>query len=178
MDNIITISVPEFGPYIAQHPVYRSCSVVGMTHAKNANSPVLHEYLHIILRDRSGRWLRILVERQANQDQVIIGLWPWVSPGRSLGSSRVGSSSWKDKKPAPLLMRYVPFEPPVSLDYLVQVLLAVHRRRPKYHLLTANCFWYANAVFEVLRGKNKAQHFVWYIFKGIFAVSVVKVGVL
>jgi hypothetical protein len=30
--------------------------------------------------------------------------------------------------------------------------LEVHRRQPEYHLLSYNCYWYSNAVFQIFRG--------------------------
>ncbi|KAF8951873.1 hypothetical protein BDZ97DRAFT_2084047 [Flammula alnicola] len=164
------IPVTSFGAYLAQNPnPYRDCDVISVTHSKNLNSPVLHEYLHLIIRHRpSNSWRRLLVERQTNQDQVIVGLWPWV-PGRRSGSSGSSGSSGNNGLPLPLLMRNLRFNS-VSLQSVASILLHVHRQRPQYHLVNANCFWYADAVFQILGGApGGSQYHQWpYIaFRGL-----------
>ncbi|KAG5634682.1 hypothetical protein H0H81_001122 [Sphagnurus paluster] len=146
----LAVPVTNFGAYLDQYPkIFRDCDVISVTHSKNLDSPVLHEYLHLIIRHRpSNAWRRLLVERQTHQDQVIIGLWPWVTrqgSGRSSGA----------QLPLPLLMRNLRFVS-LNLQTVAKILLYVHRQRPEYHVVTANCFWYADAVFEILRNAGQS----------------------
>lgn len=150
------IPVTSFIAYIAQKP-YCDCDVISVTHSKDLKSVVLHEYLHLIIRHKpSNAWCRLLVERQTNQDQVIVGYWPWVP----VPAGPVASRSSGKQLPLPLLMCNLRLKS-LSLQFVANILLAVHRLQPKYHVLFANCFWYAGAVFEILRGTSGSQYRDW-----------------
>lgn len=183
--SVETISVISFTEYLSKHPdPYADCDVISVTHSKNLNSYVLHEYLHIIIRHRpSNRWRRLLVERQL-QDQVIIGFWPWVagtdapfSFGISGSSASSGSSSGGGV-PLPLLMRNLRFDS-LNLQSVAKILLEVHLQHPKYNIITANCYWYSDTVFQIIRGVPGAQYheWEWIAFRAKpFAPSKAKVG--
>ncbi|KAJ2928590.1 hypothetical protein H1R20_g8504, partial [Candolleomyces eurysporus] len=86
---VTTVPIVNFLDYLSQNPdPYNDCDVISVTHAKNLDSRVKHEYLHLIIRHRiTNRWRRLIAERQNTQDQVIIGFWPWVDQGGSASSS-------------------------------------------------------------------------------------------
>ncbi|KIM47342.1 hypothetical protein M413DRAFT_23558 [Hebeloma cylindrosporum] len=107
-------------------------------------------------------WRRLLVERQLHQDQVVIGLWPWVDGRRSGGKNN-------NRLPLPLLMRNLRFNS-LSLPFVANILLSVHHQRPQYNLVRANCFWYADAVFQILRAApDGPQYHQWpyVVFRGL-----------
>jgi len=168
------IPITRFASWLDSQPVLKRCQVIGVTHSKNVNSKVLHEYLHIILRsENTGKWIRILVERQKEQDQVIIGFWPWVveqqASAVSSGSSS-GSSGPSNKIPLPLLMRHTYFRPSLTLDYVTRAFVYVHNKAPDYTLFKYNCFWYSNAVYMLLRGKRPSTiQWKWIVWRKHFA---------
>ncbi|PPR07879.1 hypothetical protein CVT24_005616 [Panaeolus cyanescens] len=162
-----TVPVTQLHEYFDKFSLFDRCDVISVTHSKNLRSVVLHEYLHVIIRDkRNNHWLRLLVERQTNQDQVIIGIWPWVDPETGPLSLVVNS-----KAPLPLLMRNLFFQgTPLSLRTVADVLLNVHDKGPEYHFLSTNCFWHSDAVFKILSaapGAPKLTTYGWLVLRGI-----------
>jgi hypothetical protein len=77
-DSERVINVLNWENHITQNPgTYKSCFVRRFTHVKNLESRVLHEYLNVIVEDEAtDTWTRLIVERQTEQDQVIVGRWP------------------------------------------------------------------------------------------------------
>lgn len=167
---VATVPIVNFLDYLSQNPdPYNDCDVISVTHAKNLDSRVKHEYLHLIIRHRTtNRWRRLLAERQNTQDQVIIGFWPWVDQGGSASSS--GPVALGDLEvPNPLLMRNLRFEP-LNLQSVAKVLLEVHRQKPDYNFFFANCYWYSDAVFQIFKGMARGTQYTkwsWLSFKGI-----------
>lgn len=54
--------------------LYERCLVKSITHVKNLDSIVSHEYLQFIVEDQDTSFrTRIIAERQTKQDQVILG---------------------------------------------------------------------------------------------------------
>lgn len=154
MSSPTFISVTNFRTYLAERPdPYKDCDAVSISHCKDMNSKVLHEYLHLIIRHRpSHSWRRLVIERLRDQDQVIIGRWPWVG--------KLGDGGCNDQTYLPLIMRTLRLES-VKLHVIAHVLLTVHRHAPKYNLAFANCFWYANAVFEILKRESGGKVTNW-----------------
>ncbi|KAJ7710291.1 hypothetical protein B0H16DRAFT_1900831 [Mycena metata] len=153
-----TIFVKNLARYIGGTD-YEHCEVIGVTQCKNFNSVVLHEYLHVIIRNPTTRaWCRLLVERQTNQDQVVFGIWPWIAPGSNSGSAIADA-------PLPLPMRHTTFRQPLHMTDLIDMLNRVHNQKPNYHLAFANCFWYADAVYKALTGGVVTREWVWLVFK-------------
>ncbi|KAJ2928560.1 hypothetical protein H1R20_g8507, partial [Candolleomyces eurysporus] len=97
--ELTIVPIVDFLNYLSQNPdPYNDCDVISVTHAKNIDSPVSHEYLHLVIRHQpSNEWRRLLVERQSDRDQVIVGFWPWVqspddssnAPGPSVNQPRL-----------------------------------------------------------------------------------------
>ncbi|RXW13039.1 hypothetical protein EST38_g12816 [Candolleomyces aberdarensis] len=150
--DVTTVPIVNFLDYLSQNPdPYNDCDVISVTHAKNLNSFVKHEYLHLIIRHRpTNRWRRLLAERQRAQDQVIIGFWPWVAKG-----------GWADNS-GPVAS--------VDLQSVAKVLLEVHRQKPDYGIVSAHCYWYSDAVFEIFKGMARGMQYrkwSWLSFQGI-----------
>ncbi|KAJ2928563.1 hypothetical protein H1R20_g8508, partial [Candolleomyces eurysporus] len=166
---VTTVPIVALLEYLSQNPDYNDSDVISVTHAKNLDSRVKHEYLHLIIRDRTtNRWRRLLAERQTTQDQVIIGFWPWVDQGGSASSSGPVASG-DLKVPSPLLMRNLYFEP-LDLQSVAKVLLEVHRQKPNYNFFFANCYWYSDAVFQIFKAMARGMEYrkwSWLVFRGI-----------
>ncbi|PPR03549.1 hypothetical protein CVT24_007597 [Panaeolus cyanescens] len=176
--GVTKVSITKLHDYFRNEGLFDTCDVISVTHSKNLDSKVLHEYLHVIIRNKSTKqWRRLLAERQTNQDQIIVGFWPWVDPKDKTTSffehctsvSSGGSSSGGgSKEPLPLLMRSLAFTS-LSLMTVADLLLEVHEKRPKYHLVTANCYWYSDAAFLAIRGVPggaKSTEWNWLTFRG------------
>ncbi|KIK57130.1 hypothetical protein GYMLUDRAFT_87122 [Collybiopsis luxurians FD-317 M1] len=188
MDSAVeTKSVTELLQYLDGNDNYKDCKVIAVTHSKNMDSLVLHEYLHInIYNEKTRHWRRLIAERQTAQDQVVIGLWPWAQSsllsssagyrGSSSGSSGSSSSSiGGDNQPLPLLLRNMTFKPPLSLNLkdVARVLLHIHHKREKYRFYDFNCFWYADLVFTTLRawGRDSYTEWEWIKYRASALIS-------
>ncbi|KAJ9393958.1 hypothetical protein DTO282F9_9121 [Paecilomyces variotii] len=147
---------------------YDRCFVRRITHVKNLNSALAHEYLQIILEDTGssseGR-TRVLAERQQKQDQVIIGRWSYgtsplspsssshlsgTSAGSSFGSSSSSSSSSGRILPLlPLPLLSLTFDDDnLNVVSLANLLKEVTDRLRGYDLRTRNCYVFAKTVYE------------------------------
>lgn len=149
---------------------YKPIFVRRFTHVKNLGSPVLHEYLHVILEDSStDEWTRVIVERQSEtvvgskaRDQMIVrrwptgtryrehenldGIFPWMKELDDLASSG-GSSGGVGDLPLPLVTRS--FKKGVfGVELLAELVFACHKEHSYYDFWEFNCYWYAALVFE------------------------------
>lgn len=169
MSKAKAVRVVDFFDYLAQNSdPYAECDVISISHSKNADSYVLHEYIHIIIRHKpTGAWRRLIAERQSHQDQVVIGFWDWVPTkgnavpeaekqpampynGDILQLSSSGGSH-EPVEPLPVLLRNLHFAS-LKLLHVAKVLVEVHNRAKKYSILwKKHCFWYADAVYCTLR---------------------------
>ena len=166
-----TVSVPQFIDYLNKHAdVYNGCDVLCISHVKNLKSNVLHEYLHIIIRDAArARWRRLLAERQSEQDQVIIGFWPWTALAMlPRGSSSSSSASSRSTDLLPLIMQNITVHPSSQLwlKDVARVLVEVNREAPSYNVFSKNCFWYADSVFKLLKNRGEVYKWSWIDYMG------------
>jgi len=170
------INVLEWGKKTTQNPnVYKNCFVRHFTHVKDLDSPVFHEYLNVIVENTSNNsWTRLIVERQREQDQVIVGRWPtlkgydakwrpkdcFYKPVIALASSSSSSSSSGDL-PLPLTTRSFQ-KNSCSVKLLARLLKWTHDKHPNYDLLKWNCYWYSYEIFEGVRAPSLNQVFEDY----------------
>ncbi|GIK06642.1 hypothetical protein Aspvir_002292 [Aspergillus viridinutans] len=169
-DSERVINVLNWESHITQHPgTYKNCFVRRFTHVKNLESSVLHEYLNVIVEDEAtDTWTRLIVERQTDQDQVIVGRWSatkgyhenwkpedcfYRSHAVAIGSS--GSSSGNSSGPAgdlPLPLATRSFQKgKFGVKELARLLRKTHELHPRYSLAWYNCYWYSYKVFEGVR---------------------------
>ncbi|KAJ9227406.1 hypothetical protein DTO271D3_1416 [Paecilomyces variotii] len=146
---------------------YARCFVRRITHVKNLNSSVTHEYLQIILEDTGSSpksRTRVLAERQQAQDQVIIGRWSYgtsplspssshtsgTSAGSSFGSSSSSSSSSGGILPLPLWS--LTFDDDnLNVVSLANLLRKVTDSLGDYGLIFSNCYVFARTVYDSAR---------------------------
>ncbi|KAL6852156.1 hypothetical protein J3F83DRAFT_756753 [Trichoderma novae-zelandiae] len=168
---------------------YSNCFVRRITHVKNLNSDVLHEYLQIILEDTtptSKDRTRVLAERQTKQDQVIIGRWSFgakpsaksllssSSESSSSGSSfleRAGSlfrgafsssSSSSSKGLLPLQLYSLTFDDNnLNVISLAGILRVTSNKMGNYNLLWRNCYVFAKSVYTTAMQMYKCQNNCW-----------------
>jgi hypothetical protein len=168
-----TIQVKDLWEKISLKPhEYENIFVRRFTHVKNLESPVLHEYLHVILEDSStDKWTRVIVERQYEKivgskarDQMIVRRWPAGKGYAELEdlsddfpwdkmeapTSSGGSGGKVGDLPLPLLTRSFNKEV-FNVKLLAWQLLECHKEKQTYDPLRWNCYWYAARVFELHR---------------------------
>jgi len=141
-------------------------SVVRLTHVKNLDNLVWHEYLQVIVRDsHTSKLTRILAERQVANDHVLTGIWPgWKegdTPPDGSGDTRF-----------PLALFTLEFNSnPISLETFVDVLSAVRASKPTYNVVTANCYWFALITYVALYAKYKdtatERRWAWCFYRCI-----------
>ncbi|KAJ8094939.1 hypothetical protein PM082_010155 [Marasmius tenuissimus] len=83
--EVTRVKITEFSDYIRQRPSeYKDCSVITVTHVKDMNNWVLHEYLHVVIwNPHTTSWRRLIAERNDIQDQMCIGEYPWIKSNTS-----------------------------------------------------------------------------------------------
>ncbi|GFF25239.1 hypothetical protein IFM61606_09387 [Aspergillus udagawae] len=165
-DSETVINVLNWENHITQNPgTYKDCFVRRFTHVKNLESRVLHEYLNVIVEDEAtDTWTRLIVERQTEQDQVIVGRWPaskgyhenWKPEDCFYHSHAVAlSSSSSSSGPAgdlPLPLATRSFQKgKFKVNQLALLLRKTHELHPRYNLPLYNCYWYSYKVFEGVR---------------------------
>ncbi|KZT55365.1 hypothetical protein CALCODRAFT_510158 [Calocera cornea HHB12733] len=124
-------------------------TVVRITHVKDLANWVWHEYIQVIVRDSdTSKLIRLIAERQTDNDHLIIGRWKaWKE-----GDTPPDGDGDTNYPLALLTLEFNNTRP--SLETFVWLLSALHDLQPKYNVLTANCYWYALAVYYNL--------FTWY----------------
>ncbi|KAK1244423.1 hypothetical protein MKX07_003222 [Trichoderma sp. CBMAI-0711] len=167
---------------------YSNCFVRRITHVKNLNSSLLHEYLQVILEDAgssSKDRTRVLTERQTEQDQVIIGRWSFGAKpsGKALMSSSSGSSSSgsgffqritslfggsaspsssSSKDLLPLQLWSLTFDDNnLNVIALAEIMRTTSDRMGCYNLVLRNCYVFAKSVYETVLQKYKCQQNSW-----------------
>lgn len=169
---------------------YSNCFVRRITHVKNLNSSVLHEYLQVILEDTgssSKDRTRVLAERQTEQDQVIIGHWSFGAKpsGKALmssssgssssgsgffkriadlfrGSSSSSSSSSSSKELLPLQLWSLTFDDNnLNVVALADVMRATSEKMGCYNLVLRNCYVFAKSIYDTVVQKYQCQQFGW-----------------
>ncbi|KAL7818374.1 hypothetical protein V8C26DRAFT_420219 [Trichoderma gracile] len=164
---------------------YRNCFVRRITHVKNLNSSVLHEYL----QNRT----RVLAERQVNQDQVIIGRWSfgpshkfgltssyglgdsW-EPLQSLPQEFSSSSSSSSAGILPLQLWSLTFQENVlNVIHLAEVIRITSQRLGSYHMVTRNCYIFAKGVYTAIMQRYGCQQTRWrfYYLQGTIPFGVI-----
>ncbi|KZT55366.1 hypothetical protein CALCODRAFT_556465 [Calocera cornea HHB12733] len=118
-------------------------SVVRITHVKDLDSWLWHEYLQIILRDSdNSNLIRIVAERRTDNDHVVIGRWDaWRE-----GTTPPNGDGDTDYPLALFTLEFHKNRPP--LRQFAWLLSAVHDSCPEYNIVTANCYWYALTVYS------------------------------
>ena len=185
------VEVLAWGNEISNNNKNKNCFIRRFTHVKNVGSTLLHEYLNVIVVDEStNKWTRLIVERQTNQDQVIIGRWDtfenydekwkpqdcfYQSYTSSSGSNYSSGGEVKDF-PLPLITRS--FEKGCfQLRNLASMLEKFHNQHPKYNLFQWNCYWFSRSIFDGVSIKLKfVDHkWAWFSWRGKkLAITVVK----
>ncbi|XHG00874.1 hypothetical protein AWENTII_004289 [Aspergillus wentii] len=168
---------------------YESCFIKSITHVKNLNCPVLHEYLQVevLYLPIKQKRTRLIAERVKDKDQVISGNRNWTSgdepspmffstsgqagswaseelhSGSSSSSSgHNGSNVSKSKRPLPLYT--LKFERKrFPIVGLALVLRTVSEVLGGYHFLYRNCYVFARVAYECCKelygGTQKKRKF-------------------
>jgi hypothetical protein len=174
-------NVLSWESFINQNPaIYQNCFVRRITHVKDLNNTVLHEYLQVIVEDNSSKFCtRLIAERLRPRDQVTIGQWEpfdhyqenwtpedcYYQPSELAVSSAISSSGSSNKSsevlPLPLLTRSLP-KGLLSVQKFAKLLGNAHRERPKYNFPVYNCYWYAECVYEGVRAvQPPLTDYIW-----------------
>ncbi|KAL1871188.1 hypothetical protein Plec18167_007122 [Paecilomyces lecythidis] len=150
--------------------VYQNCFVRRITHVKDLNNRVLHEYLQVIVEDKSSKFCtRLIAERLQQRDQVTIGRWKpfdhyqekwspedcYYHPLELAATSEISSSGSSSSKslevlPLPLLTRSLPKDD-LSVQRFANILGKAHWEHPDYNFIVYNCYWFSECVYEGVR---------------------------
>lgn len=126
--------------------------IVSLTHVKNLDSSLAHEYLQIIMITPKGRE-RVIVER-TDPDQFVFN-GQWKKPGGFFGSG-IGLPDpfnlAKSDLPLPLYSLQWDEQNAPTFYQLAQICKSIHDQFPEYDLLRQkHCYWYALAVYQAMK---------------------------
>jgi len=169
--SVTRLSVDNFCDTVKNDPdSFAHFKVLRITHIKNLVSVVWHEYVQVIVRDTSnGKLHRIIVERQTDNDYVIIGMWkPWTE-GETPSSG--DGDPWL---PLPLFSLF--FNTPLALSDVANHIRAVRAVHKDYNVLQANCYWFALSLYTNLYasagGTATEKKWTWWLFRGIIPTYI------
>lgn len=132
---------------------YNKFQVLRITHVKDLANWVWHEFLQVIVLDTATKnLLRILVERQPENDTVVVRRW---APWKEGATPPSGGTNY------PLALYTVYFDRPVPLSRFSALLKEVHNSKPNYTATQANCFWYALTVYTTSYGRFYGRQKKW-----------------
>ncbi|KAL4256922.1 hypothetical protein AB1N83_011579 [Pleurotus pulmonarius] len=160
-----TWNVDDLNDKIQASPsAFARFEVVRITHIKDLANWVWHEYIQVIVRDSTtSSLLRLIAERQTDNDHVIIGMW------KAWKEGDIPPDGSGDTK-LPLALFTLEFNnSPVPLKRFVEVLCAVRSVEPEYTVYAANCYWYALAVYTSLYALYKKtaseRKWAWWFYR-------------
>ncbi|KAF9532828.1 hypothetical protein CPB83DRAFT_903340 [Crepidotus variabilis] len=126
--------------------------IVRLTHVKNLDSALAHEYLQFILVTKNGRE-RVLVERTDPDQFVFNGQWkmPGGFFGRGIGWPDPFNLA-KNDLPLPLYtLQWEERKGPTFYQF-AQICQAVHDKAPEYSLVAGrHCYWFALGVYTATK---------------------------
>ncbi|KAJ8060618.1 hypothetical protein OCU04_010928 [Sclerotinia nivalis] len=167
------ITTEAWCSHLSENPeTYKNCVVRSLTHVKNLNSWVEHEYLQVVI-ERTDTQLRtrIIAERNTEQDQVIIGQWKpmkWSSSSlasatfwTSSSSSSGGNGSVKGELPLPLYSLKLKSDKLKVID-LAKFLKLTTTRGGKYSILRGrHCYWFAMTAYKAIQNSFICSEKLW-----------------
>ena len=164
--SVTRLYVDNFSDTVKNDPdSFTRFKVLKITHIKNLSSWVWHEYVQVIVRDTSNDKLhRIIVERQIDNDYVIIGMWkPWTE-----GET---PSSGDGDPPLPLPLLSLTFNTPLALSDVAKHIRAVRAVHKAYNVFQANCYWFALSLYTNLYasagGTATEKKWTWSFYRGM-----------
>ncbi|CCA73920.1 hypothetical protein PIIN_07873 [Serendipita indica DSM 11827] len=141
------VTVVDFWNALQSNPSAGKTPVIRLTHVKNLDSSLAHEYLQLIIVNDKGRE-RIVVERSKPDRFIFNGEWkmpkikehwdPLNSEGTDLPLPLYSLEWDQDKAP--------------NLSQITDICKAVHDSAPDYNILLGkHCYWYALLVYQTTK---------------------------
>lgn len=157
LDITSKIAAERWHPVISsgRYPLASASTIVSMTWVKSLSAPLSHEYLQFIVECRASRQhYRAITERDTDGD------WVYIIAGSSSGATHSSGSidqlrsyDYQHDLPLPLLSASwsnVPIAERPTILELAAKLQDISQRSPIYNLMREHCWWYAEAVFELM----------------------------
>lgn len=144
------IDVLDWWQTIQSQPELGQPRIVRLTHVKNIDSYLAHEYVQLIILTKKGRE-RVVVERSKSDRFVFKGQWKM--PIGTNGIRLPDPLNWAENDlPLPLYSLEWNEQNAPTFQQFTQICKAVHDKAPEYSFWRGkHCYWYALAVYQATK---------------------------
>ncbi|KAF9532827.1 hypothetical protein CPB83DRAFT_903339 [Crepidotus variabilis] len=147
---------------LQSRPDLASARIVRLSHVKNIDSPLAHEYLQFIIVTNNVRE-RILVERTKADQFVFNGEWKMPQGNIGIRQRLYNLIHWvRNDLPLPLFTLSWEEANAPTFYQLAQVCQAIHDQAPKYSIPKGkHCYWFAFGVYAAIKLAHGGEEKVW-----------------